>query len=426
MQNILSQTSSNIRSVDASVDFKLLAQSTPIGNLISVKLGVAKISAASLNKIFCRLLESGFRVRHAPGYEVSREGSRPLSTFGHEPLNEHNNGTSILIAQRQAVNFRTYRRGDEHAILAMFECCFGEKRTFEHWRWKYQANPYDNELIALGADPQGKILGHYAAYPLRMYAAKEKTSFDTVHGGDTMTDRAARSYGVGPQSILGQMGSYHLSRFLAGKIPWGFGFNTDVARRFGARYLGYQHLPIIQTYSIAWAHSAADQQILSEWTIQPIKRFGADFDTFFHQVAADYGILTQRDQRYLNWRYADCPDQVHKTFAAYLNGKMQGWAVFRKQGQRLIWGDGLIRRDVAPHCQRLLLDTATEQMGANKIETWAAPSPSWWRDSLLEQGFTAEAEPAQLAPMIIRFSDQFSYQQICDHWFYTKGDSDLF
>ena len=51
---------------------------------------------------------------------------------------------------------RSFRSGDEPQILDLFARCFPHApRTLEHFRWKYQNNPFGNERISLAFDDEG-------------------------------------------------------------------------------------------------------------------------------------------------------------------------------------------------------------------------------------------------------------------------------
>src|SRR5438046_2618169 len=61
---------------------------------------------------------------------------------------------------------RSYQPGDEGAILDLFRRCFHAPRDEAHFRWKYLQNPYGNAHISVTTDADGKLVGHYAGYPV--------------------------------------------------------------------------------------------------------------------------------------------------------------------------------------------------------------------------------------------------------------------
>src|SRR4051812_36992230 len=128
---------------------------------------------------------------------------------------------------------RAYRPGDEAPILDLFNRSFPHApRSLEHFRWKYQRNPFGNEKISLAFDPAGALVGHYAGYPLRL------TTGDLVHQiGDTMTDPAVRHVGRGPTSILGRVAQHFYETFCEGQVAFNFGFNVANIQKFSTRFL---------------------------------------------------------------------------------------------------------------------------------------------------------------------------------------------
>ena len=125
-----------------------------------------------------------------------------------------------------------FQPGDERQIVDLFNRCFPHApRTLEHFRWKYQRNPFGNERISLAFDAAGRLVGHYAGYPLRL------TNGEIVHHiGDTMTDPAVRHVGRGPTSILARVAQHFYETFCQGKVAFNFGFNTANIQKLSIRY----------------------------------------------------------------------------------------------------------------------------------------------------------------------------------------------
>src|SRR5687768_4767235 len=106
---------------------------------------------------------------------------------------------------------RPYRSGDEAAILDLFARSFPHApRSLEHFRWKYQQNPYGNERISL-TYALGSLAGHYSGYPVPFRAYGKDLL--ALHIGDTMTDVAFRHIGRGPSSILGRTALHFYENF---------------------------------------------------------------------------------------------------------------------------------------------------------------------------------------------------------------------
>jgi GNAT superfamily N-acetyltransferase len=63
--------------------------------------------------------------------------------------------------------------------------------------------------------------------------------------------------------------------------------------------------------------------------IEKIDHFDQRFDDFFNQAAEDYPIIIIRDQKYLNWRYANYPLHKYHILAASRAGRLCGYMILR-------------------------------------------------------------------------------------------------
>ena len=129
---------------------------------------------------------------------------------------------------------RSYRPGDEHAILELFARSFHAPRTLEQWRWKFQGNPYGRERISLTFDGPA-LVAHYAGYPVPF--AMRDGDVIAYQIGDTMTDPSIRHIGRGPSSILGQTALHFYENFCEGQVAFNYGFNVANIQKFSLRFL---------------------------------------------------------------------------------------------------------------------------------------------------------------------------------------------
>src|SRR5205814_3858668 len=118
---------------------------------------------------------------------------------------------------------RAYEPGDEAAILDLFARSFHAPRTLEHFDWKYRRNPYGNAHISLAFDDEGRLVGHYAAYPVPFRDGDRDLIAHQV--GDTMTDKSVRHIGRGPTSVLGITALHFYETFCQNRVAFNYGFN---------------------------------------------------------------------------------------------------------------------------------------------------------------------------------------------------------
>src|SRR5690349_12233532 len=107
---------------------------------------------------------------------------------------------------------RAYRDGDETAVLDLFARSFPHApRSVAHFDWKYRRSPFGNERISVALDGAGRVLAHYAGYPVPFRAYGRDVLAHQI--GDTMTDVSIRHIGRGPTSVLGRTALHFYERF---------------------------------------------------------------------------------------------------------------------------------------------------------------------------------------------------------------------
>ncbi len=365
-------------------------------------------------------------------------------------------GYVMLTATSDAMVIRTYRQGDEERILPMFREIFGVERSLEHWIWKYRDNPFGQLSIAIAEDVHGSLAAHFSGYAVPMAAMTSKgRRFISYQGGDTMTHPAFRGAGIGNNSVLARTARCFYKAFCEGQTPFIYGFNTGVIRKLGERFLGYEYLPEIPFHTLkvgaigspsSWGNALWR---LKGFSVDNVTGITDEYAQFFERVGGHYGMLVQRNDRYLRWRYMDCPDGVHHFYVLRRWGNIVGWGVFRRKMDVLAWGDALfdpahlggleffLSHVIRYENEAIGPATSGAEPGAacvdpaggmsiGRIEAWFSPNPAWWSEALGRIGFVVEREPHNLSPCVRRFTEEFTMETLASKWYYTWGDSDLF
>ncbi|MEK6374180.1 MAG: GNAT family N-acetyltransferase [Acidobacteriota bacterium] len=323
----------------------------------------------------------------------------------------------MLVDERFTI--RAFRAGDEPQILDLFARCFPHApRSLEHFRWKYQSNPFGNERISLAFDPDGRLVGHYAGYPVRLCGTGSPTrradglespSHIAHHIGDTMTDPAVRHVGRGPSSILGRVAQHFYDTFCEGRVAFNFGFNVANIQKFSTRFLRAVRVEPV-SYRV-WAHPARMarwQRWARGYQIEIVREVTDELGNLSH------GFMVRRDAQYLRWRYLQHPEVSYLFLALRRWRKLAGWSVFRIREDHLIWVDGLFD---SPGSAGILLRQAAD---GRPIECWNGG------DELRALGFESRPEPQDLGVMCVPFAMTDAVERIRQSFFYTMGDSDLF
>ena len=348
----------------------------------------------------------------------------------------HDAEPEVWTARRDAYRVREYRDGDETQILPIFEGSFFVPRSVERWSWEYRQNPYGNLNISEAFAEDGQLVAHYAGFPIRFRRAGLDEALLALQIGDTMTLPGVRHVGRGPTSLLGRTVRHFYARFCTGRVAFNYGFNTGNIQRFSMSFVGAKRLEDVPHQVLplsagrpaprrGWARLLPDR--LSGWRCEPVDHFDQRFDDLLARATPGYGMLVERDARYLEWRYRRQPGGAYRAYACLRRGRLVGWGVFRRRGDSLLWGDALFDPRCPQAVARLLayaLDQP-EHRDVVQVETWATARPAWWRPALQALGFADRAEPDGLGLVFVPFQVD-PEADFRARLYYTMGDSDLF
>ncbi len=323
---------------------------------------------------------------------------------------------------------RRYQRGDETAILDLFNRLFHEPRSLAHWRWKYQDDPYGAERISMTFNGDGALVGHYAGYPVLYRSDGADVLGHQI--GDTMTEPSVRHIGRGPSGVLGRTALHFYETFCEGQVAFNYGFNVANIQKFSMRFLrsdrvedvAYRHRdlranPFRRLRSIERYARGAGLDLVSETS--------PEWDGLFERVAHHYRFLVRRDARYVSWRYLARPDLSYVVVAMRKWRRLAGWMVLRIRNERMTIGDLLLDPDHAELLE-LSLRHLTAVYPVTAIEAWCPPRPRWLEDVVSSAGLEQKPEPQDLSVMCVPFLDPDASGRIRESLYYTMGDSDLF
>jgi hypothetical protein len=324
---------------------------------------------------------------------------------------------------------RTFRAGDEDAILALFARAFPHaRRGVEHFRWEYQRSPFGNERISLTFDEDGRLVAQYAGYPVSMVVDGRDVIAHQI--GDIMTDRSVRQVGRGTTSILARTAQHFYDEFCRGKVAFNYGFTTAAHRELSVRFLGSDAVEpaayrVRDLQKNPFVPITRRQRWPRGWQLELVENPGAEFDQFFDRVAPAYRFLVRRDARYLRWRYLECPDVPYFIVAIRKWRRLVGWSVFGVRDSRLAWGDALFDPR-HPEAVEVLLRHVVPSYPVDRIDGWFPARPAWFDDVLRQMQFESKQDPQDLSLMCVPFELPDASARIRDHLYYTYGDSDLF
>jgi hypothetical protein len=324
---------------------------------------------------------------------------------------------------------RAFRDGDEEAILDLFARSFPHApRSRQSFDWKYRRNPFGNGRISVTFDEEGRLVGHYAGYPVPFVDRDERFLANQI--GDTMTSPDVRHVGRGPTSILGRTAAHFYSEFCEGKVAYNYGFNVANIQKFSMRFLRSDRVePVPYRVRDLERDPLRPLGRAERWArgfrLEEVRSVDGEWDELFDRVAPDFGFLARRDSAYVRWRYLECPDVKYIVIAIRQWRRLAGWSVFRVRDGDLLWGDALFDYRVHDAAAVMLRHMAPE-LRAHRIVGWFPARPRWFDRILGDLQLAPAPEPQDLGLMCVPFVQADATARMRERLFYTMGDSDLF
>jgi len=269
-------------------------------------------------------------------------------------------------------------KSDKDAILTFVKNAYSEfgevlqQKVLGRWSWQYLDNPcIDNgkdSLTILLASKEDKIVGQACMTPVKLKVG------DQIHtaswGTDFIVLPVCRGEGVGKELMKIEV---DLAKFM-------IGLDMPIITRKIAEKLGYKYLDTVTVYrrfvrlnrSLVYRYlmkrtsrnpaknktakilcnifrfdrlfstvsnillglrnifeKEPKKEVMTD--IQEVKNFDERIDKLWSSTNRQFGIIVERNQTFLNWRYAKGTMLDYKKFIAVRDGKVKGYIVLRKE-----------------------------------------------------------------------------------------------
>jgi hypothetical protein len=349
---------------------------------------------------------------------------------------------------------RAYRPGDETGINDLFNAVFERRRPLSAWHWKFDRNPATPEkVIAVGEDDGGKIVGVYAAMPMRFRF--EDRPVIATQGLDTCI---ASEYRAGGRLLVALYREF-VRRVREIGAAFGFGFPNEVHYPVGKRLLKYVDLATLTlldrrlSFQLAMNRRTTSQvlrrlggavggcliRLSLRWhqvgfprdiAIREVAEFDEEFDALWERIEGRAIVSPIRDRAYLQWRYAENPEGGFRILRASRGERLVGYLV------------GKVREESGGVRVGYILDAAGEEddvCGAllcRLLEEFRAEGVDWARCALLPHRlaagpFAAAAfgrEVGRMPGMYVIYDDSLNRRRFEEpsQWDLSLGDSDIF
>lgn len=224
------------------------------------------------------------------------------------------------------------------------------------FKWFTEENPFLTDespyFIVLEGDTVVGLWGHM---PVK-YSVKGKR-YDGYMSQDALLSKKTRGKGIGKvvlKEIRAQRDSFAGALWfnepnfrLYSKCDWmevpGLYPQVKIIkplkyfkRKFNSRFLSIFFAIVFTGLNLATKGNKIFLSSPKKYRIVEINDFSEEFDSFFDFISYCFGIIVERDSRYLNWKFVDKPFNAYRRFAAYdSEGELCGYIVFKVENNNL-------------------------------------------------------------------------------------------
>lgn len=243
-----------------------------------------------------------------------------------------------------------YHPSDENAICTLFEKVFGKPmgatESIRHWRWEFSENPLNEIFIKLAWDGK-KLVGQYAANPIRIYAEGRDIIAALSH--DTMTDPQYSGLGIFRNTAKAlyndqkKAGHYFIYGFPNGNSIHGFRKNLNwqqimtVPVHIRPVQVTIHLLKGLFTKKRLFSKNQEENIFFDSSTLLSDKsgvyelrvesEFGDWADELWQRCRGQHRLWIVRDKTYLNWRYVTRPESKYEIVSAWQGRKPVGYVI---------------------------------------------------------------------------------------------------
>lgn len=298
--------------------------------------------------------------------------------YQQHPLFVHEDFRKVKSMNEEKVIIRDYKKGDEDGIIELMSPYWKHLASKENWYWEYTECPEGHALIKV-AEHRGKIVGHYALFPLEMKCGDvilkgAKAEGSVVHPnyrGNVAKrffpeEKDARIFNKLIKRTLNTAEEFHID------LIWGF--PNEIALKPQVR-AGYHHMrvplchmilpidkdksfnfllsPRIKNKSLLYIASMLGKILYKlsnllrfsrklkrnfEVTVEELSGLDEKMGEFWERYSQENKCITiKRDKKYLMWRFVCNPVVQHKIFVSKREKMITGYIVVNiiKEGKYL-------------------------------------------------------------------------------------------
>ena len=237
------------------------------------------------------------------------------------------------------VLLRTYREGDEYALVGLFQKIFGREMTVDEWTWKYKGQGSISVPSTVAVNNIGEIVGHYGGIPLR--AVHDNREVKILSTCDVMVHPAFRGFWM-----LRKLTAFFRKEALNKGFKMCYGFPTEQTL-----LLPGEKLKILERcLRLSEARKAAgfnNNAARFFYRLSPMDYSDPRINTLWKIFKKSHSFSAVRDCSFLIWRY-----QKNPIFSYQIWGLTRRW-------DRKLYGVAVVRND--PSDDMIIMDLVFEE-----------------------------------------------------------------
>lgn len=338
------------------------------------------------------------------------------------------------------------------AELERYRVCFennGTKRNIDNLVWLHRQNLVGSNMIYYATFNE-ELAGIYTALPVYFKVNKKEQpvlqSIDTItdneHRGKGLFTKLAKAfYEEAPKQhytlVYGFPNENSASGFF-NKLKWvSFGEVPFLLKPLNPFYFiqKFFRKKTVGMQEVESLHIDLEDSfnINAKTSIKKIGNFDDDYELIWSQVSKGINISVDRSAKYMNWRYVEKPGEIYYKYGLYIEGILQGIAVFtvkHKHDGVIGYVMELIYNPTMPLVGKQLLkfvSKAAKKAKADAILTWCL-SHSFNYRSYKRAGFyqlPEKVRPQKLFFGVRVFDDSLkSVAEDIRNWYISYSDSD--
>ncbi len=351
---------------------------------------------------------------------------------------------------------REYREGDEVSIMKLRGLVLSGSKDMDWWVWQYKQNPAGEPIIIVAEDGDtNEIVSHFSYIPLRMKI--ENNIIYAVTSVDLMVHPNYRGLGIYNKSRLKGLGIARQKGYI---FEYSFP-NLDmlpINRKYGIRPV-FKKTPlwvktlhfdnVVAKYlnnhgiltSFVKAASMGLMRVIDRsrnyqitTQLREINKIDERFDTLWQEASSHHKITLVRDRAYLEWRYIKKPGTEYTIYIAEQDIQLRGYIILRiveENGLRIGWIVDILTRSKHSLVMMDLIGKAIQYFRMLKIDVilCVIPPSTYLATSIKKFGFLMlsrwRRQEFQIVCVVItpKYHESLLYNP--NHWYLTRGDSDL-